>query len=184
MTDSNTYHKLKKNKTRLTPNAATLIDSVLVSDSSIGLDSGTLNVDGIISDHKATYVSIRINVSLSTSYYREVWNYKNADYTTLNNQIEEFNWACIINESSSVDEAYEHFSSKFMEFCKACILPKNVLIRENDKPWFTSEIRYNIRLRDRLRKLFLKSGRVADWLSYKRQRNKVNNMKKYMLSKI
>ena len=169
--------------TRETPNAATLIDHILVCDSCIVLDSGILNVDGIISDHKATHVSIRINVSLSTSYYREVWNYKNADYTTLNNLIEEFNWASIINEFSSVTEAYEHFSSKFMEFCKACIPSRNVLIRENDKPWFTSEIQYNIRLRDRLRKLFLKSGRIADRLSYKRQRNKVNNIKN-MLRKI
>ena len=66
-------------------------------------------MDIIISDHKATLLSIIINVSLSTFYYREVWNYKNADYTTdyttLNNLIEEFNWASIINESSSVDEA-------------------------------------------------------------------------------
>ena len=46
-------------------------------------------------------------------------------------------------------------------------------------PWFTSEVRCNNRLRDRLRKLFLKSGRFADRLSYKRQRNKVNSMKKY-----
>ena len=77
------------------------------------------------------------------------------------------NWASIINESSSVDEACEHFSSKFKEFCKACIPSRNVLIRGNDKPWFISEIRYNIHLRDRLRKLFLKSGRIADRLSYK-----------------
>ena len=83
---------------------------------------------------------IRMNVSFSTSYYREVWNHKNADYTTLNNLIEEFNWASIINASSSVDEACEHFSSKFMEFCKACITSRNVLIRENYKPWFTSDI--------------------------------------------
>ena len=33
-------------------------------------------------------------------------------------------------------------------FYKACIPSRNVLIRENDKPWFTSEIRYNIRLRN------------------------------------
>ena len=49
------------------------------------------------------------------------------------------------------------------------------------QPWFTSEILYNIRLRDRLRKLYLKSRRIADRLSYKRQRNKVNNMKKICL---
>ena len=165
--------------TRITPNAATLIYPVLLNDSCIVLDSGILNVDGIISDHKATYVSISINVNLSTSYYREVWNYKNVVNTTLNNLIEECNLASIINEPLLVDEACEHFSSKFMEFCKACIPSRNGLIRENDKPWFTSEIRYNIRLRDRLRKLFLKSGRIADRLSYKRQRNKVNNMKTF-----
>ena len=77
--------------TRITPAALTLIDPVLVSDSCTVLDSGILNVDGNIIDHKATYVSIRINVNLSTSSYREVWKYKNADYTTLNNLIEEFN---------------------------------------------------------------------------------------------
>ena len=59
------------------------VDPVLVSDSCILLDSGTLNVDGIISDHKVTYVSIRINVSLSTAYYREVWNYKKFPSTQL-----------------------------------------------------------------------------------------------------
>ena len=105
-------------------NAATLIDPVLVSDSYIVLDSGTLNVDGIISDHKATYVSIRINVSLSTSYYREVWKYKNADNTTLNNLTVEFNWASIINESSSIDEACEHFSSKLWNSAKHVYRPE------------------------------------------------------------
>ena len=55
---------------RITPNVATLIDPVLVSDSCIVLESGTLNVDGIISDHKD--FSIRIDESLLTSYYREV----------------------------------------------------------------------------------------------------------------
>ena len=84
--------------TRITPTAVTLIDPVLVSDSCTVFASGILNVDGNITDHKATYVSIRINVNLSTSYYREVWNYKNinADYTTLNNLIEEFNWGVLL----------------------------------------------------------------------------------------
>ena len=119
-----------------------------------------------MSDHKGTYVSVRINVSLSTSYYRQVWNYKNADYISLTYLIEEYKWATIFDGSSTVDEACEEVSSTIMEFCKACIPPRNVLIRKNDKPWFTSEIRYNIRLRDRLRKhFFFKSGRNADRLS-------------------
>jgi hypothetical protein len=44
--------------------------------------------------------------------------------------------------------------------------------------WFNNEIRKEIRLRDRLRKNVLKFGRESDILEYKKQRNKVNNMKK------
>jgi hypothetical protein len=47
-----------------------------------------------------------------------------------------------------------------------------------NKPWFNNEIRKEIRLRDRLRKNVLKFGRESDILKYKKQRNKVNNMKK------
>ena len=38
------------------------------------LDSGTMDVDESISDHKATYIAIQISIKISTSYYREVWN--------------------------------------------------------------------------------------------------------------
>jgi hypothetical protein len=44
--------------------------------------------------------------------------------------------------------------------------------------WFNNEIRKEIRLRDRLRKNVFKFGRESDTLKYKKQRNKVNNMKK------
>ena len=52
------------------------------------------------------------------------------------------------------------------------------MIRPNDKPWFNSELRYNIRLRDRLRKKAFKTNNNFDKIRYKRQRNRVNNMKK------
>ena len=43
---------------------------------------------------------------------------------------------------------------------------------------FNSEIRYSIRLRDKLRKKSFKTKSTQDLLLYKCQRNKVNNMKK------
>ena len=91
-------------------------------------------------------------MNLTNSYFREVWNYKNADFNLLNNLIEAINWDTIINETRSVDQACESFTDLFLKFCKERIPCKNVLIRQNDKPWFSSELRYNIRLRDRLRK--------------------------------
>ena len=51
-----------------------------------------------------------------------------------------------------IDEICENITNTFINFCKICIPFNKVLIRPNDKPWFISELRYNIRLRDRLRK--------------------------------
>ena len=118
-------------------------------------------------------------MNLTNSYFREVWNYKNADFNLLNNLIEAFNWDTIINETRSVNQACENFTDLFLKFCKECIPCKKVLIRQNDKPWFSSELRYNIRLRNRLRKRYFKTKRESDRSSFKRQRNKVNNMIKH-----
>ena len=97
----------------------------------------------------------------------------------LNIKIESFNWDTIINDTCSVDQACLNFTEYFLKRCKECIPRQKVLIRQNDRPWFNSELRYNIRLRDRLRKRYFKTRRDAHRILYKQQRNKVNNMKKY-----
>ena len=58
--------------TRVTISSSTFIDAVIVSDACTVLDSGTMDVDEFISDHKATYIAIQISIKISTSYYREV----------------------------------------------------------------------------------------------------------------
>ena len=166
------------NVTRVSDTASSLIDPVIVSDSCDVLDSGVLAVDNSISDHRATYLSLKIDLNLCNNYYRKVWNYKHADYIRLNELIEQFNWNDVF-DSNDVDDICNKFTSVFLGFCKSCIPYKQILIRENDKPWFNSEIRYNIRLRDKLRKKSFKTKSTQDLLLYKRQRNKVNNMKKY-----
>ena len=84
--------------TTVTVNSSTLIDPVIVSDACIVLDSGTMDVNEFVSHHKATYISVQTNTNLSTSYYKEVWNFKNADFEWLNNSISTYNWDIIINE--------------------------------------------------------------------------------------
>ena len=63
-----------------------------------------MDVDEFISDHKATYIAIQISIKISTSYYREVWNYKNADTERLNQLIESYtcNWDSIINDNCAI----------------------------------------------------------------------------------
>ena len=168
-----------KEPTRVVGDSKTVIEPVIVSDACSVLDSGTITVEPFISDHKATYVSIKSSVSFTNSYYREVWNYKHADFEKLNNLISQYCWDSVINDSTSVDQASLNFTNSYIDLCKTCIPCKRVLIRPSDKPWFSSELRYNIRLRDRLRQKALKTNLVNDKLIFKKQRNRVNNMKKY-----
>ena len=67
----------------------------------------------------------------------------------------------------------------FIEFVKVCIPSKTILVREDDKPWFDSEIRRNSLKRDRQKKKAVKTGNITDWIKYKRLRNKVNNQRKH-----
>ena len=168
-----------KEPTRVVLNTSSLIDPIIVSDTCSVLDSGVIIVDEFISDHRATYVSLKIPFEISTCYWREVWNYKNADYHLLNDLIEDYDWNLIINDTVSVDEAAKNFTGIFIDFCRKCIPCKKVLIRPNDKPWFSSKLRYNIRLRDRLRKRAFTTQKENDFKKYKIQRNHVNNMKKF-----
>ena len=91
--------------TRVVENSATRIDPVLVSDACRVLESGTFQVDNSISDHKATYVLLKSSLSLSKSYTREVWNYKNADFDTLNELVGKFDWESVINENLSINQS-------------------------------------------------------------------------------
>ena len=121
--------------TRILGNSSTLIDPIFVSESCCVLESGTIQMSNQISDHKATYISLKIHTNLSHSYLREVWNYQNSDYSRLNTSIEQYDWHSIVNDTISVDSACEKFTDIFLSFCKDCIPRKKVIIRPNDKPY-------------------------------------------------
>ena len=62
---------------------------------------------------------------------------------------------------------------------KKCVPQKEVTIRLNDKVWFNSELRREIRKRDSLRKLARRSNSDFNINKYKKQRNHVTNLKKH-----
>ena len=90
----------------------------------------------------------------------------------------ETNWNEKIGFLNDVDDMVEEFTKLCLDIARQCIPTKTITVRDYDKPWFNNEIRKEIRLRDRLRKNVIKFGRESDTLKYKKQRNKVNNMKK------
>ena len=81
-----------------------------------------------------------------------------------------------------VNDASTLVNNIIVEFIKFCIPRKTILVCEDDKPWYDSEIRRNSRKRDRLKKKAITIGNVIVWAKFKGLRNKVN--KKNMLRKV
>ena len=95
----------------------------------------------------------------------------------------DINWNAKLCNFDDVDDMCEEFSKMFLQISSACIPSKTILIREKNKPWFSNEIRKEIRIRERLRKKLLKSQDENNIIKYKKQRNNVNNMKKILFIK-
>ncbi|CAG2187502.1 unnamed protein product [Mytilus edulis] len=115
----------------------------------------------------------------NTTYKRMIWDYRNADFDKCNELIATFDWESIINAENSMDQNCKNFTNKFLEYINDCIPQKEVTIRPNDKIWFNSDLRREIRKRDRLHKQARRSNSIPDLNKYKKQRNNVNNLKRY-----
>ncbi|CAC5368803.1 unnamed protein product [Mytilus coruscus] len=96
------------------------------------------------------------------------------------NATKNFDWQTSLTAfEDDVDGMAVFFTEKYIEMAKNSIPTKTVTIRSSDKPWFNSEIRKEIRLRDRLHKKLRKLRTVQNTNKFKVQRNKVNNMITY-----
>ena len=82
-------------------------------------------------------------------------------YSVLATKVVNDDRSCL--HQGTVNEASSLFTNNFIEFAKLCIPSKTIVVREDNKPWYDSEIRRNSRKRDRLKKTALKSGNQNDW---------------------
>ena len=125
------------------------LDPIILHKDMTPLNLGIIKVSSEISDHCATYVYLPFEYPLHRTFTRNVWMYKFANYELFNRKISEFDWSCL--HQGTVNEASSLFTNVFIEFAKLCIPKKTIVVREDDKPWYDSEIRRNSRKRDRIK---------------------------------
>ncbi|CAG2224800.1 unnamed protein product [Mytilus edulis] len=155
---------------------ATLLDPILISEDCCATFTEVIDINRQMSDHNATKVYLRIRI-LAKFFTRTIWLYKHADFTRFNNDIQNFDWQTTLTAfGDDIDGMAVFFTDKYIEIARNSIPTKTVTIRSSDKPWFNSEIRKEIRLRDRLHKKLRKLRTVQNTKKFKVQRNKVNNM--------
>ena len=142
-----------------------LLYPVLISNNNIFIDAEVIEVVRAVSDHDATLIHLKIPCmnNKKKNVTRNVWSYKNADF--------------ILNSSIDVDDMSERFTHKYLEMMRKHMPSRTVLVRPNDKHWFNSEIRKEIRIRNRLHSAWRNNKCNYARNKYKSQRNKVNMIK-------
>ena len=155
-----------------------LLDPILITDSIPVIDSDTIPIDRQYSDHNGTYVTIKCGFSNLRTYKRTIWDYKHGDYELMKQKIIDAKWDDFITDASNIHVACTNFTNVFLNIASTCIPTRDVIIRCDDKVWFNSILRREIRIRDRFRKKFVHTKTALAEQKYKNQRNKVNNLKK------
>lgn len=164
--------------TRVTDHSSTLLDPIIISDTMECLYSDVLKLPSNISDHDASVAFIKCPRGKSHCFKRKIWLYDKMDVNKFSNKIEGTDWHELLGNDTNVDDMCVIFTKFFLEIAKDCIPTKIITVRNNDKPWFNHTLRKEIRARDRIRGKVLKFNRDVDIQMYKKQRNKVNNLKK------
>ena len=82
-----------------------LLDPILIPKDMEYSDSGTLPLPQVISDHCATFISIPFSYELQKCYERNIGLYSRANFESLNQKIENYDWSIL--HVGSVDDCCE-----------------------------------------------------------------------------
>lgn len=124
------------------------------------------------------HLPLLITLSLQTANESQTstvtsWDYPRTNIEGLINALSNTDWKAIKKED--VDVAVDRLTSTILCVAKANIPTKTIKIR-NDKPWFSSELRREMRKRDRLFKAAQRGNTERDWTKWRSQRNFVTHL--------
>ena len=76
------------------------------------LDKGVFELPALISDHKATFITIPIDYPITSTYKRGVWLYKRGTYQELKEKVESYDWNFI--NDAPVNDVAKLFKDTFL----------------------------------------------------------------------
>ena len=156
--------------TRYTENnsVANLRDLLIVSNENMVNNSGILPSFSNI-DHLPIFASLEISNTSATRQTTQIWDYRHMDADKLVRLLMNTDWDTLMD--CDVDEATDNFTHILMTAAIESIPIRTISKKNSDKPWFTAELKQQIRKRDRLFQAAKKSNTDHDWERWRRQRN-------------
>ena len=129
-------HQLVEDPTHYKGN---ILDVVLTDKPELVTGLNIDNKHGVCgSDHYALNFHISLNAKRKKPCKRKMYNFKQANWTNLNNALSTVNWVNLFTDCS-VEVAWTKFRQKLIETCNTHI-PKITVSDEFQPPWFDSEV--------------------------------------------
>ena len=92
------------------------------------------------SDRCTVAASLFFRVQKVNCFDRHIWDYSRADFDIFRQKLNEADWdACF--DTDCIDTACNMWTQSFLSVAQSCIPNRNVTIRANDAPWYTSKLR-------------------------------------------
>ena len=171
---TNGFKQIINDPTRITDTTESLLDHILVNTPNRISQSGVISKG--ISDHDMIYCTRKhfkeksgkhnsIKIRSMKKYSPELF-------------LEELNKISFPDYSTfqCVNAAYSDFISKLMSVIDKIAPIKEIRVKGNSKPWFDGTISERIKIRDKLRKKYKKSGLQIDFENFKNAQKQANNL--------
>ena len=144
--------QLIREPTRINNTSQNLRDLIFINNVNIITSSGTLSSFSHL-DHFPIYVTVQLTPPSENAepIHTYVWDYQQLNAPLLTNLLQNTDWTHILD--NDIDTATDLFISAIHNAAAASIPIKRKTKQSNQKPWATSELKRNIRKRDRLFKI-------------------------------
>ena len=86
------------------------------------------------------FAKLNLKVEYPPLYERLIWDYKNADISSINRAIDIFDWVNSF-KGKNVHEQVHFFNKTILNIFHNYIPNKTILCNDKDPPWFNNEIR-------------------------------------------
>ena len=151
--------------TRITDTTASCLDQILTNIPSL-VTSTSVEAPICNNDHCTVGINVAFNIPKERNFFRHIWLYEKCDISGFRNALLSFNWdTCFSNKS--VNEAAGMWTEAFLNIARTFIPNRVVLIRKNDLPWYSAELR---RMKRIMLRVFRKAKRTMSeyhWGRYK-----------------
>ena len=125
-----------------------------------------------VTDHNILNFSIKHSLPRQPVNRRFIYNYKDADFTVIQQELESANLSTVVNDSENVHLAWQNWLLKVNSIIEAHV-PKVLLSNRECPEWFDKEVIHLRNVKNTVWRMAHAKNTPAAWAKFKKVRNKL-----------